>query len=158
MARTYNSGRPKLACEIAPDRVIAGRAADSGQVLELCSTSELTPGCVVPDLTESNLRQRNAVVSALQDALGNVGARTRDVVAVLPDKTRLTGAIGPRPRPGKISVTVEVDDLPATLEKARALIAEDKKADARKLIQEGLRKHPKSAAAAEARELLGQTR
>ena len=85
MSRTYNSGRPKLACEIAPDRVIAGRAADSGQVLELCSTSELAPGCVVPDLTESNLRQRNAVVSALQDALGNVGARTRDVVAVLPD-------------------------------------------------------------------------
>jgi type IV pilus assembly protein PilM len=85
MARTYISGRPKLACEIAPDRVIAGRAADSGQVLELCSTSELAPGCVVPDLTESNLRQRNAVVSALQDALGSVGARTRDVVAVLPD-------------------------------------------------------------------------
>src|SRR6266705_7018212 len=85
MSRTYHSARPKLACEIAPARVIAGRAADSGQVLELCSTIELAPGCVVPDLTESNLRQRIAVVSALQDALGNVGARSRDVVAVLPD-------------------------------------------------------------------------
>lgn len=81
----YHSGRPKLACEIAPDRVIAGLAADSGQVLELCSTSELAPGCVVPDLTENNLRQRNSVVSALRDALGSVGGRGRDVVAVLPD-------------------------------------------------------------------------
>ncbi len=85
MSRTYQSARPKLACEIAPDRVIAGRAADSGQVLELCSTSELGPGCVVPDLTENNLRQRSSVVSALREALESVGGRGRDVVAVLPD-------------------------------------------------------------------------
>ncbi len=85
MFRTYQSARPKLACEIAPDRVIAGRAADSGQVLDLCSTSELGPGCVVPDLTENNLRQRSSVVSALRDALEGVGGRGRDVVAVLPD-------------------------------------------------------------------------
>src|SRR5215468_3276830 len=85
MSRTPYIARPKLACEIAPDRVIAGRAADSGQVLELCSTSELAPGCVVPDLTEANLRQRNSVVNALKDALGSVGARGKDVIAVLPD-------------------------------------------------------------------------
>jgi type IV pilus assembly protein PilM len=85
MSRTYQSTRPKLACEIAPDRVIAGRASDSGQVLELCSTSELGPGCVVPDLTENNLRQRSSVVSALREALESVGGRGRDVVAVLPD-------------------------------------------------------------------------
>jgi type IV pilus assembly protein PilM len=85
MSRSYHSGRPKLACEIAPDRIIAGRAADSGQVLELCSTSELSPGCLVPDLIETNLQQRTAIVSALQEALGNVGTRSRDVIAVLPD-------------------------------------------------------------------------
>jgi type IV pilus assembly protein PilM len=85
MSRSYNSPRPKLACEIAPDRVIAGRAADSGQVLELCSTRELVPGCVVPDLTESNVPQRDAVVSAVRETLDSVGGRTRDVVAVLPD-------------------------------------------------------------------------
>src|SRR5262250_527835 len=85
MTRSTHSGRPKLACEIAPDRVIAGRAADSGQVMELCSTSELAPGCVIPDLTETNLRQRDAVVKALKDVLGSVGGRGRDVVAVLPD-------------------------------------------------------------------------
>ena len=85
MKRSHQPGRPKLACEIAPDRVIAARAADSGQVLDLCSTSELAPGCVVPDLTEGNLREREAVVSALREALGNIGARSRDIVAVLPD-------------------------------------------------------------------------
>jgi len=85
MKRSHQTGRPKLACEIAQDRVIAARAADSGQVLELCSTSELAPGSVVPDLTEANLRERNSVVSALRETLGNLGGRSRDVVAVVPD-------------------------------------------------------------------------
>ncbi len=85
MSRNFQSGKPKLACEIAGDRVIAARASDSGQVLELCSTSELAPGCVVPDLTESNVRQPDAVVGALREVLGNVGSRSRDVTAVLPD-------------------------------------------------------------------------
>ncbi len=84
MKRNHQTGRPKLACEIAPDRVIAARAADFGQVLELCSTSELAPGCVIPDLTEGNLREREAVVSALREALGNIGARSGDMVLYFP--------------------------------------------------------------------------
>jgi type IV pilus assembly protein PilM len=80
-----HSARPSLACEIAPDRVIAARASDSGQVLELCSTGELAPGCVVPDLTENNLRERRSVVSALREVLGNVGGRSHDLIAILPD-------------------------------------------------------------------------
>jgi len=85
MSRNFQSARPKLACEIAADRVIAARASDSGQVLELCATSELSPGCVVPDLSENNLRERNSVVSALRGALENLGGRSRDIVAVVPD-------------------------------------------------------------------------
>jgi type IV pilus assembly protein PilM len=85
MLRATHSARPKLACEIAPDRVIAARAADSRQVLDLCSTSELAPGCIVPDLTENNIQQREMVVSALRRALEQVGGRSRDVVAILPD-------------------------------------------------------------------------
>ncbi len=85
MSSSNHSARPKLACEIAPDRVIAGRAADSGQVLELCSTSELAPGCVVPDLTENNLRQRSSVIHALREVLASVGGRGKDVAAILPD-------------------------------------------------------------------------
>jgi type IV pilus assembly protein PilM len=85
MPRTSHSGRPKLACEIAADRVIAARAADSRQVLDLCSTTELAPGCIVPDLTENNIRQRETVVSALRRALEQVGGRSHDVIAILPD-------------------------------------------------------------------------
>jgi type IV pilus assembly protein PilM len=85
MNRNSHFARPSLACEIAPDRVIAARAAESGQVLELCSTSELAPGCVVPDLTENNLRERKSVVNALREALESVGGRSHDLVAILPD-------------------------------------------------------------------------
>ena len=78
--------RPRLACEIAPDRVIAGRAADSRQALDLCSTSELAPGCVAPDLTENNVRRRDMLVDALGRTLEQAGGgRSRDVVAILPD-------------------------------------------------------------------------
>jgi type IV pilus assembly protein PilM len=85
MLRSNHIARPKLACEIAPDRVIAGRTSDSHQVLDLCSTSELAPGCVVPDLTENNLRQREMVVGALRRVLEQVGGRSHDVIAILPD-------------------------------------------------------------------------
>jgi type IV pilus assembly protein PilM len=85
MSLSFQSARPKLACEIFADRVIAARASDSGQVLDLCATNELSPGCVVPDLSESNLRERSAVVNALRQALESLGGRSRDVVAVLPD-------------------------------------------------------------------------
>ena len=85
MNRNSHFARPSLACEIAPDRVIAARAAESGQVLELCSTSELAAGCVVPDLTENNLRERKSVVNALREALESVGGRSHDLVAILPD-------------------------------------------------------------------------
>jgi len=85
MSRNFQSARPKLACEIAADRVIAARASDSGHVLELCSTNELSPGCVVPDLAENNLRERNSVISALRSALETLGGRSRDIVAVVPD-------------------------------------------------------------------------
>lgn len=85
MSRTYHPARPKLACEIAADRVIAARASDSGNVLELCSTNELAPGCVVPDLAEANLRERGSVVNALRQTLETLGGRTKDVVAVVPD-------------------------------------------------------------------------
>lgn len=85
MSRTFQSTRPKLACEVFADRVIAARASDSGQVLELCATNELSPGCVVPDLAENNLRERSSVVDALRQALETLGGRSRDVVAVVPD-------------------------------------------------------------------------
>jgi type IV pilus assembly protein PilM len=79
------SSKPKLACEIAPDRVLAGRISDRGGVVETCATGPLAPGSVVPDLLESNVRERKGVLDAIRETLGNVGGRSRDVIAVLPD-------------------------------------------------------------------------
>jgi type IV pilus assembly protein PilM len=79
------TSKPKLACEISADRVLAGRLADDGGMLEACSSRELAPGSVVPDLIEANLRQRMPVSESIRETLTSVGGRSRDVIAVLPD-------------------------------------------------------------------------
>ena len=59
MSSGSNSAKPKLACEIAADRVLVGRLAEDGRSLEACAARELAPGSVIPDLVEGNLRQRD---------------------------------------------------------------------------------------------------
>lgn len=85
MSPTSNTPKPKLACEIAADRVLAGRFADNGGGLEACAARELAPGSVVPDLVEGNLRQADAVRAGIEEALGGVAGRSKDVIAVVPD-------------------------------------------------------------------------
>jgi len=77
--------KPKIACEISADRVLAGRLAEAGGVVEVCAVRELAPGSVVPDLTEPNLRQPEAVRKVINDVIGSIAGRSRDVIAVLPD-------------------------------------------------------------------------
>jgi len=69
-----NTAKPKLACEIAADRVLAGRVMEHGGGLEASAARELAPGSVVPDLVESNLRQRAAVREGIEAALGPLAA------------------------------------------------------------------------------------
>src|SRR5579864_3776643 len=85
MSPSANTAKPKLACEIAADRVLAGRVIDNGSGLEICAARELAPGSVVPDLVESNLRQRTAVKNGIEEALAGVAGRSRDVIAIVPD-------------------------------------------------------------------------
>src|SRR5260370_35353745 len=75
--------RPTLACEIAADRVLAGRAADAGRMGGMASARELAPGSVVPDLMEANLRGGTAIRQAVESALGSVAGGARDVLSVL---------------------------------------------------------------------------
>jgi hypothetical protein len=68
MSQNFNSGsRPRVACEIAADRVIAGRIAEKGGKVEMCASHELPPGCVVPDLMEVNLRERKSSTALAVD-------------------------------------------------------------------------------------------
>src|ERR1700683_2006372 len=101
--------RPTLACEIAADRVLAGRAADAGRMVEIASARELAPGMVVPDLMEPNLRDSAAVRQAIEGALGGIGARSRDVIAILPDTTVRV-------------VLLDFETLPSKREEAEAVV------------------------------------
>jgi len=85
MSSGSNKAKPRLACEIAADRVLVGRLAEGRDSLEACAAIELAPGSVLPDLVESNLRQRGAVSQAIAAGLETVEARTHDVIAVVPD-------------------------------------------------------------------------
>ena len=85
MSSNSNTPKPKLACEIAADRVLAGRFSEQGGGLEASAARELAPGSVVPDLVENNLRQRDAVQSGIEEALGGVAQRSKDVIAIVPD-------------------------------------------------------------------------
>jgi type IV pilus assembly protein PilM len=84
MSPTPKIAKPKLACEIAADRVLAGRL-NGGRALEACATRELATGVVVPDLVENNLRQREVVSAEIESALSSVASRSRDVIAIIPD-------------------------------------------------------------------------
>ena len=97
--------KPRLACEIAADRVLGGRLAETGLSLEACAARELAPGSVIPDLVENNLRQREAVSAAVQATLGSVGGRSHDVIAVVPDAAVRV-------------VLLEFDTLPSDAEEA----------------------------------------
>jgi type IV pilus assembly protein PilM len=85
MSPNTNTPKPKLACEIAADRVLAGRITDDGAGLEASAARELAPGIVVPDLVENNLRQRDRVRDGIEEALGSVAGRSHDVIAIVPD-------------------------------------------------------------------------
>lgn len=109
MSSTRNAPKPKLACEIAADRVLAGRIVDHGGGLEACAARELAPGSVVPDLVESNLRQRTAVRDGIENALGSVGGRSKDVIAIVPDAAVRV-------------MLVEFDSLPSDHEEALGVV------------------------------------
>jgi type IV pilus assembly protein PilM len=109
MSSTSNAPKPKLACEIAADRVLAGRYSDNGGTLEASSARELAPGSVLPDLVENNLRQRDAVRAGIAEALGSVAGRSRDVIAIVPDAAVRV-------------MLVEFDSLPTDYEEALGVV------------------------------------
>ena len=109
MGSNTNTAKPKLACEISADRVLAGRVVENGSGLEACAAQELAPGSVIPDLVESNLRQRAAVRDGIESALGGVAGRSHDVIAIVPDATVRV-------------MLVEFDTLPSDHEEALGVV------------------------------------
>jgi type IV pilus assembly protein PilM len=109
MGPNTNIPKPRLACEIAADRVLAGRLGDNQSGLEASAAHALAPGSVVPDLVENNVRQREAVRAGIGEALGAVAGRSKDVIAVVPDAAVRV-------------MLVEFDTLPSDLEEALGVV------------------------------------
>ncbi len=109
MSTTSNIPKPKMACEIAADRVLAGRLTDNGSALEVSAARELAPGSVIPDLVENNLRQKDAVRAGIEAALGGVAHHSKDLIAVVPDAAVRV-------------MLVEFDTLPSDQEEALGVV------------------------------------
>ena len=103
-----STAKPRLACEVAADRVLAARASVPGTV-DMCAASELAPGCVVPDLVEANLRDRNRILDSIRQTLDSLEGRSRDVIAVLPDAAVRV-------------VLLDFDTLPAKRDEAEGVV------------------------------------
>ncbi|HMF89842.1 MAG TPA: hypothetical protein VKL40_04300 [Candidatus Angelobacter sp.] len=83
--RQQNWARPRLACEIMANGVIAARATDNLSRMELFTWRRLAPGTVAPSLGGPNIQDGEALRSALSSALGAVAGKERDVILVVPD-------------------------------------------------------------------------
>jgi type IV pilus assembly protein PilM len=101
--------RPRVACEISAERVVAGRAGDGAQTLEAASVQAIPNGALVPGLQQANVAARPALVAALRDALSAVAGRSRDVCLVIPDATTRI-------------MLLDFDTLPEKAEEADAVV------------------------------------
>jgi type IV pilus assembly protein PilM len=101
--------RPRVACEVSVERVVAARAANKAVTLESAAAESLPSGALAPGLQQANLATRAAVVTAIHDALSTVSARSRDVVLIIPDATTRI-------------MLLEFDTLPDKLEDAEGVV------------------------------------
>lgn len=77
--------KPRLACEITSQNVIAARAKGDASALEMHTVRRLEPNLVRPSLSAGNVSNPSALGQAIEGALSAVGGRKRDVIAVIPD-------------------------------------------------------------------------
>ena len=97
--------RPRVACEVAANRVIAARLGG----LDLCTCRAISEGTVHPGLAAGNVGDAAELRQAIANALGPVAGRSRDVIAVLPD-----AAV-------RVSL-LEFENFPQNVEEATSLV------------------------------------
>ena len=108
MSRNHSS-RPRVACEVSAERVVAARVSDQAQTLEAVQSQALPAGTVTPGLQHANITAREALVAALRDSLAPVAGRSRDITLVIPDaSTRI--------------LLLDFDTLPEKSEDADAVV------------------------------------
>jgi len=83
MFRPVAGARPKVACEIRPEGVVAARGAKHGELA--VAFSALHEGALAPGLKAPNLLDSHAVREALESALADINVKTGAVTLVVPD-------------------------------------------------------------------------
>ncbi|MEO6119635.1 MAG: hypothetical protein ABIP12_03010 [Terriglobales bacterium] len=103
------SSRPRLACEISGERVIAARLNAAQSAIDVYSTRRLPTGTLLPGLSGTNVVHGEALRSAVASALEAVAGSLRDVMLIIPDAAVRV-------------LLVDFDDLPAKHEDAAAVV------------------------------------
>jgi type IV pilus assembly protein PilM len=80
-----NNLRPRVACEVSSERVVAARAAERSQALEAVYWQDLPAGAGTPGRQNANVTSRAARVAAVPDSLAPVAGRSRDITLIIPD-------------------------------------------------------------------------
>jgi type IV pilus assembly protein PilM len=84
-----SGNRPRVACEIMPQGVVAARSEDATAPVAAVAKVALAEGAVVPSLKPGNVVDRVAVTAALRRALEQIGekshARGANLTLVIPD-------------------------------------------------------------------------
>lgn len=82
---TLREPRPRLACEITSQNLIAARAKSNATALEVHTVRRLDQNLVQPSLAVGNVTNISGLAQSIAGALSAVGGRKRDVVAIIPD-------------------------------------------------------------------------
>jgi type IV pilus assembly protein PilM len=106
---TQKAVRPRLACEVTRDRVIAARASDKLPRIELFTSRQLPEGAVNPGLNGPNVMDAMALRAAISGALQAVGSGSKDVIVIVPDASIRT-------------LLLDFDALPAKPEEVEPVI------------------------------------
>ena len=99
--------RPKLACDLTPDGVVAARPTEAGR--PVIAFAPLFAGALVPGLKTPNILDKNVVVAALKRALDAVEGRDKRLTLVVPDAAARV-------------LLLDFDTLPAKLNEALPVI------------------------------------
>src|SRR6516162_2080539 len=80
-----NIPRPRVACEVSAERVVAARAPEGALSLEAVSAENLPAGTVTPGLQHANVASRETLIKTLRESLAAVAGRSRDITLIIPD-------------------------------------------------------------------------
>ncbi len=103
------SSRPRLACEITAERVIAARVNAAQAAIDVYSSRRLPTGSLLPGLSGTNVLQGEGLRQAVGGALEAVAGSLRDVLLIIPDAAVRV-------------LLLDFDDLPAKHADAAAVV------------------------------------